>query len=153
MSSTHCAVIAAFPATGKTYLASNDHRFSDSDSSRFSWGTPGVRNPNWPNNYISHIKGLLADGQRVLCSTHLEVRDALAAAEVPFTLAYPHEGYRDEYIDRMRRRGSPEPTIAFVESGWFELLDSCRRQRGCAHVVLYDGQYLSDVVGGLACRI
>jgi hypothetical protein len=35
-------VIAAFPGTGKTFAAGRDHRLLDSDSSRFSWGTPGV---------------------------------------------------------------------------------------------------------------
>jgi hypothetical protein len=88
------SVIAAFPATGETYIAGRDHRFADSDSSGFSWESPGVRNPEWPANYMAHIKGLIADGRHVLCSTHQEVRDALVDAGLPFTLVYPAEDQR-----------------------------------------------------------
>jgi hypothetical protein len=141
------SVIAAFPATGKTYIAGRDHRFADSDSSGFSWESPGVRNPEWPANYMAHIKGLIADGRHVLCSTHQEVRDALVDAGLPFTLVYPAEDQRDEYIRRMTARGSAPRLIDFVAGRWDELIAGCRAQDRCDHVVLTEGRYLLDVLG------
>ena len=54
-------IISAFPACGKTYFFQNHSEETiDSDSSLFNWiiGEDGLktRNPNFPNNYIQHIK-------------------------------------------------------------------------------------------------
>lgn len=141
------AVIAAFPATGKTHVACRDHRFVDSDSSSFSWSEPGVRNPDWPENYIAHIENLIADGRTtVLCSTHQEVRDALVAAGLPFTLVYPPVSARDSYVARMRLRGSTARLVDFIGDRWDDLIESCQSQQGCEHIVLSGDRHLSDVL-------
>ena len=54
-------IISAFPGTGKSYFHNNsEYSTLDSDSSEFSWiindDGDKVRNPNFPSNYISHIK-------------------------------------------------------------------------------------------------
>ena len=56
-------IIAAFPGTGKSYYhKENPETTLDSDSSRFSWvkdsegNNTKERNPDFPENYISHIK-------------------------------------------------------------------------------------------------
>ena len=140
-------VTAAFPATGKSFVAAHDHRFIDSDSSRFSWGPDGDRHPNWPSNYIAHIRGALANGDRVLVSTHGEVRKALADASIPFTLVYPKHSLRDEYRARMEKRGSPPALIAkVIDELWHDALSECVNQQGCEHIVLGPGQYLADVL-------
>lgn len=152
MSSPQSLVVAAFPATGKTYLAKrNGHRFWDSDSSLFSWKyTPHPdlrqRHPDWPENYLTHIREGIANGITSLVSTHAEVRSALRDAGIPFTLVYPAVELRDEYIDRMNGRGSAPKLVTFVAGQWDELIESCMAQEGCDHIVLDSGQYLSDVI-------
>ena len=57
-------VISAFPGCGKSWCFNNlqdKYKMLDSDSSNFSWayGEEGQklgRNPDFPQNYISHIK-------------------------------------------------------------------------------------------------
>lgn len=143
------SVIAAFPATGKTHLFQTDPgSYVDSDSSAFSWITPGVRHPEWPDNYMAHIRGKLAFGKTVLVSTHTEVRSALREGNIPFTLAYPAIELRDEYIARMNERGSASKFVTFVAGQWDQLIASCMEQDGCDHIVLDSGEYLSDVIGG-----
>lgn len=139
-------VIAAFPATGKSFIAGRDHRFADSDSSGFSWESPGVRHPDWPRNYMAHIEGLIADGTHVFCSTHQEVRDALVDAAIPFALVYPAEDQRDEFIRRMNARGSAPRLVDFIAGRWDELIAGCRAQQRCDHIVLTDGRYLLDAL-------
>lgn len=141
------SVIAAFPATGKTALAARDDRFVDSDSSRFSWGTPGVRNPNWPANYIAHIRAALASGERVLVSTLGEVRAALASDDIPFTLVYPRADLREEYRERMQQRGSPEALVRkVIDELWDAALAECAAQTRCEHLVLGPGEFLASVL-------
>lgn len=140
------SVVAAFPATGKSFVAGRDHRFADSDSSAFSWQSPGVRHDDWPSNYMKHIEGLIEDGTHVLCSSHQEVRDALVAAEIPFTLVYPSVDQRDDYIARLNGRGSAPKLVTLIAGHWDEWVASCIRQGGCDHIVLPHGYYLSNVI-------
>jgi len=52
-------IISAFPGTGKSFYH-NTHKDTtlDSDSSNFSWlaDDKTLRNPEFPYNYIKHIK-------------------------------------------------------------------------------------------------
>lgn len=146
MSSDNLSVIAAFPATGKSYLAQRYGRYADSDSSQFSWSEPGVRHPLWPSNYLGYIDTQIGAGRTVLCSTHQEVRDALVRARIPFLLIYPAVELRSEYLKRMRSRGSGQRLLDFIGDHWDELIESCHQQEGCEHVVLDQGEYLSDVL-------
>lgn len=145
-------VIAAFPATGKTYMAATVPGVADSDSSRFSWkySHPDVRerHPDWPGNYIAHLRELLRSSLRyVLVSTHAEVRDALVANGIDFTLVYPADDCREEYRERMRRRGSPEALIRrVIDELWSQAIAECEQQRGCLHVMLARGEYLAEAL-------
>ena len=75
-------IISAFPGTGKTYYHKmNPETTLDSDSSNFSWlEAPAgglVRNPEFPNNYIQHIKENIGKYEIIFVSSHEEVRKAL----------------------------------------------------------------------------
>ena len=144
-------VIAAFPATGKSWMAARDPLIVDSDSSAFS------RKADWPDNYMAHIRAILRLSEHspiltvpavsaILVSTHAEVREALAKQGIPFTLVYPSPDQRDEYRERMERRGSSEPLIRkVIDELWDDALADCAAQAGCDHIVLGSGQYLADV--------
>jgi hypothetical protein len=134
-------VVAAFPATGKSYFAATTTQAEDSDSSAFS------RSADWPMNYMRRTRDLLRRGAVVLVSTHAEVRGALETEGIPFTLAYPDTGLREEYRERMERRGSPPALIEkVIDVLWDEALSECAAQTGCDHVVLGPGEYLADVL-------
>lgn len=142
-------LIAAFPATGKTHLAKASEGVVDSDSSHFSWKWLGPedreRHPDWPGNYIAHIKSELADGRTVLVSTHQEVRDALVAAGLWFVLVFPAADLQAEYRKRMAERGSPSWLVEKVIGMWDEMQAQMRGQAGCDYLILGPGRYLGDV--------
>lgn len=145
-------IVAAFPAAGKSHYADRNGGVLDSDSSAFSWKwiTFDVRerHPDWPANYIAHITEACAEGRTVLVSTHAEVREALFANGIPYTLVYPHPALREEYRRRMTERGSHPALIAkVIDELWTGALVECAGERGCVHVVLRSGEYLSDVLG------
>lgn len=82
------------PACGKTYLFNtrDDLTILDSDSSQFSWTQKEdgkVRNPDFPNNYIKHIKENIGRVDFIFVSSHKEVREALDNAGIEFYLVYP----------------------------------------------------------------
>ena len=73
-------IISAFPGTGKSYYhKSNVKNSLDSDSSLFSWAdkTHKDRHPNWPNNYLEHIRENIGKYEFIFVSSHKEVRNLL----------------------------------------------------------------------------
>ncbi|KKK65553.1 hypothetical protein LCGC14_2972950, partial [marine sediment metagenome] len=92
-------IISAFPATGKTHFYRNTKlKVLDSDSSHFSWLPNKQRHPNFPENYIDHIKQNMGDVFIILISSHKVVRDALVKEGIKFTLIYPNRELKEEYL-------------------------------------------------------
>lgn len=134
-------IISGFPGIGKTHLC-NTTGWSDSDSSQFSWLNK-ERHPDWPNNYIQHIK---EQKTVTLVSSHKEVRDALAAANLAFFVCYPEKQCKADYIERYKRRGSPEKFIELLDNMWYNWLEEMINEtRAKVHFVLGPYQYISDI--------
>ena len=137
-------VVCGFPGVGKSFLAKQTG-WQDSDSSKFSWigsGDSKKRNPDFPANYVDHIRGCHGI---VLCSTHKEVRDALAAAGISFTLVYPRQDCKKEYIERYRKRGSPDSFITLLNKMWDDWIAEMETESRALHkVVLLPGEFLKD---------
>lgn len=135
-------IISAFPGTGKSYYCRNYPHGShqgpgiswstppealDSDSSSYSWiqipDGERVRNPQFPHNYIQHIREAHEAGKLVFVSSHKEVRDALVAEGLPFLVIYPHKSLKGEYLKRFEERGSPQGFIDLLDQKWNEWID------------------------------
>lgn len=109
-------IIAAFPLCGKTwchdYSCTLDRTSLDSDSSKFHWithaiadeeGNPIVtkdENPDFPENYVEHIKNNIGKYDFIFVSTHESVLDALDAAGLDYVLVYPEKQLMEEWIGR-----------------------------------------------------
>lgn len=126
-------VISAFPCCGKSYAFENyQNKYSilDSDSSKFSWNyeyNPVVsdkieryRNPEFPNNYIKHIKENIGKVDIIFVSSHLQVREALKEAGIVYCTVYPKETMLNEWVGRMYRRGNDKDFIQFQIDHWDE---------------------------------
>ena len=95
-------VYSAFPGVGKTtYFNTTDGNVLDSDSSKFD-------KKHFPENYIEHIKSGLDNESvdKILVSSHKDVRDALVKNGISFVLVYPDRSLKDEYIQRYKDRGN-----------------------------------------------
>ena len=106
-------VLSVFPACGKTYMVENckDLKILDSDSSNFSWYYPNgelstrVRNPEFPNNYIQHIKENMNSTSYLFVSSNKVVREALKENKIPYVLVYPERDRLNEWVGRCYIRG------------------------------------------------
>ena len=114
----------------------------DSDSSLFSWiydengNKTDKRNPDFPNNYIKHIKDHMETENIIFVSSHKVVRDALREAGIPYTLIYPEKGMKDEWIRRFKERGNDEAFIKFQDEHWDEFIDDMENETYPEKVVL-----------------
>lgn len=148
-------VISAFPACGKSYIYNNETKSDkiilDSDSSEFSWikdsngNNTKERNPNFPKNYMEHIKENIGKVDIIFVSSHDVVRDALKEKDIKYTLVYPHITLKDTWVERFRLRGNDENFINFISSNWNSFIEAMEDETFPNKIILYEG-YLSDVI-------
>jgi hypothetical protein len=154
MNNMETTLISAFPGTGKSHNYRNQPAppvfVLDSDSSEFSWiiNSDGekVRNPNFPENYMTHIKENMGTAKIIFISSHKEVRDALVQEGLDFTLIFPERGLKEEYVQRYTERGSPQGFIDLLGREWDNWIDELEGQSFCTHIQLKSNEYISDVI-------
>ena len=141
-------VYSAFPGVGKTtYFNTTDRNVLDSDSSKFD-------KKHFPDNYIEHIKRNVEDPKvdKILVSSHKDVRDALLKNGIPFVLVYPDRSLKDEYIQRYKERGNNDAFVDLLDKNWDNWMDEMDQLEAPQGQTLYkvklrSGQYLTDVLG------
>lgn len=144
-------VYSAFPGTGKSWFTNKYPDIAiDSDSSEYSWvkdengNNTKERNPDFPQNYINHIKNKIGKVEVIFVSSHKIVRDALVANNIPFTLVYPSLTSRGEYLNRYKERGNMESFINLLDLNWTDWILECVHQKGCKKILLDNGEFISD---------
>ena len=140
-------VYSAFPGVGKTtYFNKTEKNVLDSDSSKFD-------KRDFPSNYIEHIKKnvLNESVDKILVSSHKDVRDALHREGIPFVLVYPDRSIKEEYIQRYKDRGNNDSFIDLLEKNWDNWMDEMDEMSVPMGQILHkvrlkSGQYLNDVI-------
>lgn len=153
-------IYSVFPACGKTWLYEHqedyDLKILDSDSSQFSWiechDTFGkktkLRNPDFPTNYIKHIKENIGKYDCIFVSSHASVREALDKEGIDFTIVYPDMGSKAEWVGRCfirDRNGESGCGAEAMYDNWDQWIMECF-ETGLHHeaIVLQPKEYLSD---------
>ena len=108
-----------------------------------------VRNPDFPNNYISHIKENIGKVDYIFVSSHESVRDALTEANLDYVLIYPARFCKAEWIGRCFIRGSGESFCKLINDNWdtwLIQLDNDVLKNNRTYFRLRHDQYLSDAI-------
>ena len=154
-------IFSVFPASGKTYMYENQDDWNlkilDSDSSQFSWryeegewrnSVVKVRNPDFPKNYIEHIKNNIGKYDYIFVSSHKEVRDALDEAGIEFTIVFPEYKCKEEWFGRccireIEGRNGFDSTVLLNnwDKWWYDCAE-CGETH--SHIVLRPTEHLSD---------
>lgn len=109
-------------------------RIIDSDSSEFSWikdengNNTKERNPEFPNNYIQHIKDNLDKQDIIFVSSHEVVRKALEENNIEYHIFYPDKSMKEEWIKRFKERGNDENFINFISNNWDNFIDDIENE-------------------------
>lgn len=151
-------IISAFPGIGKTTLVQTNKNYIDLESSDYKWididkelsieerkGTAKTTNPDFPENYIKKIIELTDMGFNVLISSHKEVREALQARGIKYTIVLPSLDMKEEMINRYLSRGNQESFVNLLKTNYEKFVEDLSMDSN-EKVVLKLGQYLSDLV-------
>lgn len=157
-------IISAFPGVGKSFYHNNHKETTlDSDSSNFSWikdengNNTKERNPEFPQNYINHIKENIGKYEIIFVSSHEVVRKALLDNCLYFYLVYPDSSRKDEFIERYKNRGNNEEFIKLVTDNWDEWMSDFYWSQqgegtGFQGLTAYDGWNMDTVLDSLESR-
>ena len=153
-------IYSIFPACGKTWLYEHqedyDLKILDSDSSNFSWievrdafgRKTKLRNPDFPANYIKHIKENIGKYDCIFVSSHKSVREALYAEGIDFTIVYPEQSCKAEWVGRcfIREKNGESGCGADVMCDNFDnwILECVATGIDHKEIVLGSREYLSD---------
>lgn len=138
-------IISAFPGVGKTYFFENKKEYNclDSDSSNFSWiieNNEKKRNPDFPNNYITHIKQNIGKYDFIFISSHKEIREALIENCIHFYLVYPDfldAEEKERYMNIYKNRGNDEDFVKLISLNWEKWLKECfNTKQGCINLMM-----------------
>jgi hypothetical protein len=148
-------VISAFPACGKSYCFENyQSEFSmlDSDSSDFSWikdsdgNNTKERNPEFPDNYIKHIKENIGKVDIIFVSSNKEVRQALVKNGIKYVSVCPDKAFKIEWIKRCIKRGNDEDFVEHLLDNWDEFVDGMINDGGSVtNMILCQGNSYIDM--------
>lgn len=158
-------IYSVFPACGKTWLCEHQEDYNlkilDSDSSWFSWiyinidehgneirGMRKVRNPDFPNNYINHIKENIDKYDCIFVSSHASVREALDKEGIDFIIVYPEQSCKAEWVGRCfirEKNGESGCGAEAMYNNWDQWIVECF-ETGIDHreIVLKSKEHLSD---------
>lgn len=144
-------VWSAFPLCGKTYCTNVlNLDATDSDSSKYHWNyvdEERVANPEFPDNYIKHIKEAMNKYEYVFVSCHKEVRDAMAAAGIAYNLVYPERSAKDAWIDRYLKRDYNGFPLHAMQNNWDAWIDDMEKDDNALNkYVLKSNEYMVDVM-------
>ncbi|MGL4801962.1 MAG: hypothetical protein ACRC18_06825 [Cetobacterium sp.] len=148
-------VISAFPGCGKSYCFKNHQdglTILDSDSSEFSWvkdengNNTKERNPDFPMNYIKHIKENMGKVDIILVSSHEEVRKALYDSGIKAIIVYPSKSMKYDFIERYKQRGNDAKFIDFISNNFDKFIDDIENENyGFLKEQLHkDGRFISE---------
>lgn len=148
-------IISGFPGVGKTEYFKHQEEHGriclDSDSSEFSWikdengNNTKERNPEFPNNYIKHIKDSIDKVDIIFVSSHDVVRKALEEEKVYYILVYPEIEAKEEYINRYKKRGNNDGFINFISNSWESFIKDMDKETFPYKIKLKENQYISSL--------
>lgn len=154
-------IISGFPGVGKSYLFDNNMNLTilDSDSSQFSWikdrdgNNTKERNPNFPENYIQHIKDNVGMVDIIMVSSHKVVRDALKENNIDYILVYPSKPLKLQYLDRYKQRGNDDNFINMIDNNWEGFIYEIENETFPTKLRLWNNEYLGDILRKDYCHI
>ena len=107
-----------------------------------------VRDPDFPNNYIKHIKENIGKYDYIFVSSHRSVREALDCEGIDYTIVYPSYECMAEWVGRCfvrEKNGEDGCNANTMYENWFPFYRDCFNA-GANHreIVLRPGQYLRN---------
>lgn len=98
-------------------------------------GYPGIRNPDFPSNYIRTVSDIIKQGKIVVTAMSEEARDVFNMLDMPFVVIYPNASEKDRYFNIYDTRPDVREWISLNKRVWDDKIKRIQEMRvpiGCA---------------------
>lgn len=155
--------IYCYTATGKSTLSKKYSNVIDMESTIYKYlntstekehdkGSKRERNPEFPENYFNALEEVKNKYDYILISDNI-CDSWLTENNIEYWQVYPNINLKEEYLNRMRKRGNPKEFIDYQAKLWNEWVEGCAQDKKAKiHIELQAGQYLEDVLPNLKLK-
>ena len=151
-------IVYAFPATGKTYLCSENSNYIELSSEKYRWldfkkseeykGIYNIPNLAWPNNYLEAIKEAQKKYEFVFI-TH-SGSELCKKNNIHYDLIYPAMECKEEYLERMQKRGNNSIFLKNMKDNFNAyIMELEKDDYPDEKIVLKSGEYLKNGIDKL----
>ena len=158
-----CSVVLCGPAVGKTYLSKIDSRFIDLDGMKAKYKYEIIDETDFEKNKLNRgkvihqdsleyalniLKKEISNDKIILLSFNKQLLSYLWDNNIDYFLVYPNINSREEYINRMKKRGNNEQFIEAMTNirDWNLFYTQNKNDTKPTYKIeLYEGQYLSEI--------
>lgn len=135
-------IVVGWPGVGKSHVAKHLKDWVNIDK-------PGMPT----QEYIQHIRDVLASGKNVLLPTWIKTRDALDAANLKYVMVLPARDLKADYHARYHKRGSDQVMIDAMCKNWDIQWDGCYAEKVHHRIIMRrSGDYLEDYIPEIVKR-
>lgn len=103
------------------------------------------RNPEWPENYITAIQKAKENYDIVFVLGRYDFNLQMLERGIEFSVAYPDESQKEEYLERARRRNNPQEFMDIFSANyekWQNRMDLLPVPK----IKLKKGEYIADAL-------
>jgi len=130
-------VYAAWCGTGKTHFCNSNDTAVEIEYWKY-------KGRNSAKNYLKDVKKQMGKASYIFISTDPAGLKILQNQGINIVLVYPKNELRNEYLDRYIARDDPYDFIGTMMKYWDVWLNELKEQDYCKHIVLKNGEYLSE---------
>lgn len=155
--------VYCYTATGKSTVAKKYSNVIDMESTLFKYkntkeeneGTKGTTrevNVDYPQNYYEALEQVKNKYDYILVSDNT-CDDYFRTKNIAYWQVFPHKSLKNEYVERMKKRGNNHDFIAYQIKLWDQWIEECKNDKFAAKLIeLKSGQYLEDVLPNLKLK-
>ena len=155
--------VYCYTATGKSTLGKKYSNVIDMESTLYKYldssteketdkGKVRERNPEFPKNYFKALDDVKDKYDYILISDNI-CDSWLTENKIEYWQVYPNVNLKEEYLERMKKRGNPKEFIEYQGKLWNEWVDGCAKDKNAKkHIELKAGQYLENVLPNLKLK-
>lgn len=155
--------VYCYTATGKSTLGKKYSNVIDMESTLYKYlnsvneketekGKKRERNPEFPKNYFKALEEVKDQYDYILISDNI-CDSWLRENKIEYWQIYPDINLKNEYLERMRKRGNPEEFLEYQSKLWNEWVEGCKNDKFASkHIELKTGQYIEDVLENLKLK-
>lgn len=158
-------IFACFSGTGKTFYAKHNNDYIDVDKEKYMCKYSDItketsdldiellkdkvkrKSKDYPTNFINKIIEYYEQGKFLLVVPEPLIMEIIHKNNWPYVLIYPEKLCKEEYRDRIEKRGNSKEFLMWHDMFFDQYIDKCEGDdHAILKIKLKSGEFLTDAM-------